>query len=43
MEKQLRVIEFEKENTAALIYDKLPIIAYFKYVNGDTVAGAMES
>lgn len=40
---QIREVKFRGVVTAAMIYDKRPIIDAFRYVDDNTVMGAMDS
>lgn len=40
---KLREVKCGNGNTVAMIYDRFPIIDYFRYVSDDVVAGAMDS
>lgn len=40
---QIREVKFHGTVSAAMIYDKFPIIDVFKYVDDNTVLGAMDS
>lgn len=41
--EQLRKVEFRGVVTASMVYDKIPIIDSFRYVDEDTVIGAMDN
>lgn len=40
---KLRNIEFRGVVSTAMVYDDHPIIDYFRYVNDDLIAGAMDA
>ncbi|KAJ5885410.1 hypothetical protein N7495_009920, partial [Penicillium taxi] len=40
---RLRQVEFRGKVSTAMIYDDHPIIDYFRYVNDDLIAGAMDA
>lgn len=40
---QLREVKFRGQVSAAMVYDNLPIIDQFRYVDQDTVMGAMDN
>ncbi|KAJ5691905.1 hypothetical protein N7462_001328 [Penicillium macrosclerotiorum] len=40
---RLRQVEFRGVVSTAMVYDDFPIIDYFRYVNDDLLAGAMDS
>lgn len=41
--KQLRKIEFRGVVSTCMIYDDHPVLDHFRYVDENTVAGAMDS
>lgn len=41
--KKLREVKYRSVVSTAMIYDQFPIIDHFRYVDNDTVAGAMDT